>query len=155
MRIKLWFCWTERSPSGARTMNCSRETGITRICTRNSCWKKSSSVHEQSARRRSTRKSVRLAPDEAASEVYEAVSVARRAGAGAGGGGDAAGTGAADYFPTRNRSIFCAGIGPQDIGGGRVERGHPAERGVPARADLRFPRAIFADPDYAEGRATD
>src|SRR2546429_6833748 len=41
----------------------------TRTCTRNSCLRKSSKTHEQPARRRGLRQSLRLAPDAAAPEI--------------------------------------------------------------------------------------
>src|SRR5216683_1787998 len=57
------------SPSAARTTNSSLAAAITRICIRNSCWKKSSNAHEQPARRRGPRQSVRFALDAPASSA--------------------------------------------------------------------------------------
>jgi len=67
----------EPSPSAARTMNCWLAAAITRICIRSNCWKKSSNAHEQSARRRSPRQSVRFALDAPASAIHEAIQMAR------------------------------------------------------------------------------
>src|SRR6267154_2772166 len=75
MRIRSWCWWTAASPNVERMMNCFRAADITRTFIRNSFWKKNSSGHEQSARRRGTRQSVRLALDAAAARVHEAVSL--------------------------------------------------------------------------------
>src|SRR5216683_1788001 len=57
------------SPSAARTTNSSLAAAITRICIRNSCWKKSSNAHEQPVRRRGPRQSVRFALEAGASSA--------------------------------------------------------------------------------------
>src|SRR5258708_38109033 len=75
MRIKLLCWWTAASLNVERMMNCFLAADITPICIRSSFWKKNSSGHEQYARRRGTRQSVRLALDAAAACVHEAVSL--------------------------------------------------------------------------------
>src|SRR5260370_42290709 len=102
MRIRSLWWWTAASPNAERMMNCFRAADITRIFIRSSFWKKNSSGHEQYARRRGTRQSIRLAFDAAAAGVHEAVSVECGRGAGDGRGGDAARTGATVVFSTRD-----------------------------------------------------
>ena len=50
-----------RSSNAARMMNCWRAAGTTPICTRNSCWKKSSNAHERHSakKRHSARRTIR------------------------------------------------------------------------------------------------
>src|SRR2546421_12499118 len=108
MRIRSLFWWTVASPNVERMMNCFRAADITLICIRNSFWKKNSSGHEQYARRRGTRQSVRLALDAAAARVHEAVSLECGPCDGYGCHRDAAGVSAAVVFPACNRFILRA-----------------------------------------------
>src|SRR6267154_6478655 len=75
MRIRSLCWWMAASPNVERMMNCFHAADITPICIRSSFWKKNSSGHEQYARRRGTRQSVRLALDAAAAGLHEAVSL--------------------------------------------------------------------------------
>src|SRR5207253_2682691 len=123
-----------RGVMGGRTTSCSSAAATTRTCTRNSCLRKSSKTHEQPARRRGLRQSLRLAPDAAAPEIHEAVPLARGFGARAGGGGHAARARAPGYFPESDRRLF----GPGDESGlsrkQGLDGGYLAESVVSGRA---------------------
>src|SRR5438477_10026715 len=108
MRTRLLCWWTAASLNAARTMNFYRAADITRIFIRSSSWKKNSSGHEQYARRRGTRQSVRLALDAAAAGVHEAVPLECGPCDGYGCHRHAAGVSAAVGFPACNRFILRA-----------------------------------------------
>src|SRR5437016_13413513 len=103
MRTRLLCWWTAASLNAARTMNFYGAADITLIFIRSSSWKKNSSGHEQYARRRGTRQSVRLALDAAAAGVHEAVSLECGHCAGHGCNRYAAGAGAALVFQACHR----------------------------------------------------
>src|SRR5262249_122692 len=154
MPTRLWCCWMGASQNAARTMNCWRPAAITRTCITSSFWKKSwnalkrsqlKKIHEQSARRRGTRKGIRLAPDAAAVAVHGAVQVVGGARAGACGGGDAAGVSAADSFSQCHRPLLCACDEPLDRGKRGVDRYFDRFRDLLSCTGLRFPGAIRAN----------
>src|SRR5882724_8752090 len=108
MRIRSLCWWMAASLNVERMMNCFRAAGITPICIRSSFWKKNSSGHEQYARRRGTRQSVRLALDAAAARVHEAVSLECGPCDEYGCYRHAAGTGATVVLFVRNRPLLRA-----------------------------------------------
>src|SRR5258706_4522917 len=86
--------------------NSSLAAAITRICITNSCWKKSSNAHEQPARRRGPRQSVRFALDAPASAIHEALQMARGPRSRYGGHRHPARVGPAAHFSQGHRELL-------------------------------------------------